>query len=186
MKEINDVEIIESIKKGNIKDFNLLIDSYKNKAFSMLKRMLKNEFDAEEVLQDCFLKAYYALNNFQYKSKFSTYFYRIVYNAAITKLTGKKRQMEQAMDSVDDHFDLIDNSDYNNNKELSENLNEIIEKLPPKYSAVINLFYLEQLSIKEICEIMDTTEANIKVLLYRSRNTLKEIIIKNNLLEELK
>ncbi|MDP4115064.1 MAG: RNA polymerase sigma factor [Bacteroidota bacterium] len=186
MKEINDVEIIESIKKGNINDFNLLIDAYKNKAYSMLKRMLKNESDAEEILQDCFLKAYYSLDKFQYKSKFSTYFYRIVYNSAITKLSGKKRLIEQAMDSVDDHYDLIDESySFENNKELSEKLNEIIEKLPPKYSAVLNLFYLEQLSIKEICEIMATTESNIKVLLYRSRNALKEIIIKNNLQEEL-
>jgi RNA polymerase sigma-70 factor (ECF subfamily) len=186
MKIINDVEIIESVKKGNINDFNLLIDAYKNKAYSMLKRMLKNEFDAEEVLQDCFLKAYYSLDKFQFKSKFSTYFYKIVYNSAITKLSGKKRQIEQAMNSVDDFNDLIDeNESIGSSNELNEMITGLIEKLPPKYAAVINLFYLEQLSIKEISDVMETTESNIKILLHRSRNTLKDIIIKNNLQEEL-
>ena len=52
----------------------------------MLKRMLKNEFDAEEILQDCFLKAYKSLNNFKGESKFSTWFYRIVYNQRINKV----------------------------------------------------------------------------------------------------
>ena len=186
MKEINDVEIIESVKKGNINDFNLLIDAYKNKAYSMLKRMLKNEFDAEEVLQDCFLKAYYSLDKFQFKSKFSTYFYKIVYNSAITKLSGKKRQIEQAMNSVDDFNDLIDeNISTGSRDELNEMITGIIEKLPPKYAAVINLFYLEQLSIKEISDVMETTDSNIKILLHRSRNALKDIIVKNNLQEEL-
>ena len=185
MKEINDVEIIESVKKGNINDFNLLIDAYKNKAYSMLKRMLKNEFDAEEVLQDCFLKAYYSLDKFQFKSKFSTYFYKIVYNSAITKLSGKRRQIEQNMDSVDDLNELIDKNDtIGSSNELNELITGIIEKLPPKYAAVINLFYLEQLSIKEISDVMETTDSNVKILLHRSRNALKDIIVKNNLQEE--
>ena len=55
MNNLSDVEIIESVKKGNQADYSVLIDRYKNKAFTMLKRMLKNEFDAEEVLMDCFL-----------------------------------------------------------------------------------------------------------------------------------
>lgn len=185
MKEINDVEIIESVKKGNINDFNLLIDAYKNKAYSMLKRMLKNEFDAEEVLQDCFLKAYYSLDKFQFKSKFSTYFYKIVYNSAITKLSGKRRQIEQNMDSVDDLNELIDKNDtIGSSNELNELITGIIEKLPPRYAAVINLFYLEQLSIKEISDVMETTDSNVKILLHRSRNALKDIIVKNNLQEE--
>ena len=80
MKNLSDNEIIESIKKGNHSDYSLLIDRYKNKAFSLLKRMLKNEMEAEEVLQDCFLKAFYGLNSFKQEAKFSTWFYRIVFN----------------------------------------------------------------------------------------------------------
>ena len=58
MKNISDQELIDSIKNGNHSDYSVLVDRYKNKAFSMLKRMLRNEFDAEEVLQDSFFKAF--------------------------------------------------------------------------------------------------------------------------------
>jgi len=94
MINITDQEVIESVKKGNQADYSIIVDRYKNKAFSLLRRMLKNDFDAEEVLQDCFLKAYNSLNSFKGESKFSTWFYRIVYNTALTKLSSKKRKTE--------------------------------------------------------------------------------------------
>ena len=59
MNYLSDIQVIESVKRGNQSDYSILIKRYKNKAFSLLKRMLKNEMDAEEVLQDCFLKAYH-------------------------------------------------------------------------------------------------------------------------------
>ena len=80
-----------SERKGNTADFSVLVDRYKNKSFTMLKRMLKNDFDAEEVLMDCFMKAYNNLGSFKFESKFSTWFYRIVYNTALTKLSSSKR-----------------------------------------------------------------------------------------------
>jgi len=82
MKKLSDQQIIESVRDGNQSDYSIIVDRYKNKAFSLLKRMLKNEQDAEETLQDCFLKAYNSLNNFKGEAKFSTWFYRIVYNTA--------------------------------------------------------------------------------------------------------
>ena len=106
MRNLSDQEIIDSVRKGNESDYSIIVDKYKNKAFSMLKRMLKNEFDAEEVLQDCFLKAFKSLSTFKGEAKFSTWFYRIVYNTALTKLSSKKRKTETEMSSVEDHFNL--------------------------------------------------------------------------------
>ena len=100
MRNISDQEILESVKKGNQADFAVLIDRYKDRAFSLLRRMLKNQFDAEEVLQDCFLKVYNSINSFKGESKFSTWFYRIVYNTALTKLSSKKRKIETEMSSI--------------------------------------------------------------------------------------
>jgi RNA polymerase sigma-70 factor (ECF subfamily) len=78
MKKLSDQEILDSVIRGNQADYSIIVDRYKNKAFSLLKRMLKNEQDAEETLQDCFLKAYNSLSNFKGEAKFSTWFYRIV------------------------------------------------------------------------------------------------------------
>ena len=187
MKNLNDMEIVESVIKGNSSDYALLINKYKNKAFSMLVRMLKNQMDAEEVLQDCFIKAYNSLENFKKQSKFSTWFYRIVYNTALTKLYATKRKIENEMASIDDLLFL--ESEYTTGlaeqKDTSLFIKSMIEKLPANYSAVINLFYLENMSCEEISEIMESSVTNVKVMLHRSRNMLRTILEKNNYVEEI-
>ena len=187
MKNLSDLEIVDSVKKGNVSDFSILVDRYKNKAFSLLKRMLKNEMEAEEVLQDCFLKVYKALNNFKQESKFSTWFYRIVYNTALTRLSAKKRKIEMEMTSVDEHFDLESDYDYNltDRKEVSDFIRNQVEKLPANYATVINMFYLNEMSCEEISETMGTSVSNVKVILHRSRNALRDIMLKNKYLEEI-
>jgi RNA polymerase sigma-70 factor (ECF subfamily) len=188
MKNLSDLEIIESIRQGNNSDFSILVDRYKNKAFSLLKRMLKNEMEAEEILQDSFLKAFNGLKNFKEESKFSTWFYRIVYNTALTKLSNKKRKIENEMTSVEDHLELESKIDYNQieQKNISEFVTSLVEQLPEKYAAVINMFYLNGMSCEEISEVTSSSVSNVKVLLYRSRNALKEMLIKYNLSEELR
>ena len=74
MKNLTDFEIVESVKRGNHADFSILVDKYKNKAFSLLKRMLKNDMETEEILQDSFLKAFNGLKNFKKESKFKLKF----------------------------------------------------------------------------------------------------------------
>lgn len=187
MKNRSDLEVIESIKRGNQFDYSILIDRYKIKAFSLLKRMLKNNMEAEEVLQDCFLKAYKGLNNFKYESKFSTWFYKIVYNTALTRLSGKKRKIENEMSTIDYHFDLQSELSYNKyeQKDISNLINDLLEKLPEKYSSIINMFYLNEMNCEEISEILGTSVSNVKVMLHRSRNILRDIILKENYSEEL-
>jgi len=187
MRNLSDQEIIDSVRKGNESDYSIIIDRYKNKAFSMLKRMLKNEFDAEEVLQDCFLKAYNSLDSFKGEAKFSTWFYRIVYNTALTRLSSKKRKTESEMSSVEDHFDLEShhNADDIEKKDIQEFVRDIITKLPERHSAIITMFYLNEMSIEEISEVMQITVSNVKVMLHRSRNSLRDLVLKSKLAEEL-
>jgi RNA polymerase sigma-70 factor (ECF subfamily) len=187
MRNFSDQEIIDSVRKGNDSDYSIIINRYKNKAFSMLKRMLKNEFDAEEVLQDCFLKAYNSLDSFKGEAKFSTWFYRIVYNTALTRLSSQKRKTETEMTSVEDHFDLESqyNADDIEKKDLQEFVRDIITKLPEKYSAIITMFYLNEMSIEEISEVMQITVSNVKVMLHRSRNSMRDLVLRSRLAEEL-
>lgn len=187
MKKLTDLEIIESVIKGNQSDYSIIIDRYKDRAFSLLKRMLKNEMDAEEVLQDCFVKAYNSLKNFKGDAKFSTWFYKIVYNTALTRLSSKKRKTESGMSSVDEHINLESNYDFREaeNSDLSKFINKLVNHLPEKNAAVLNLYYLSGFSCEEIAGIMNISFANVKVLLHRSRNALKDYIVKNNLVKEI-
>ena len=187
MKNLTDVEIIESVKKGNQADYAVLIDRYKNKAFTMLRRMLKYDLEAEEDLMDCFLKAYNNLNTFKFESKFSTWFYRIVYNSALTKLSSAKRKIENEMSSIDDlHYleskYLADDFIKADNTLL---IKKIVNELPPNNAAVVTMFYLEEMSAEEISEVLQLSVANVKVILHRSRNLLKELIEKRNLVQEI-
>ncbi|MBI9070645.1 MAG: RNA polymerase sigma factor [Melioribacteraceae bacterium] len=184
---MTDIEIIESIKRGNEADFSLLIDRYKDKAFSLLSRILKNEMDAEEVLQDCFLKAYSSLNNFRQDAKFSTWFYRIVYNTALTVVGAKKRQTEKQMSSIEDHYDLEDkdNKIYAETDNAKEYIMKMIDQLPIKSALVIILYYLDGLSLSEIGNVMGLSLVNTKVILHRSRNALKDLLLKHNYHEEM-
>ena len=187
MKKHSDQEIIASVLLGNKSDYSIIIDRYKNKAFSLLKKMLKNEQDAEEIMQDCFIKAYNSLKSFKGEAKFSTWFYRIVYNTALTKLSSKKRKTESEMSSVDEHFDLKSDYDFRipESEDLTTIVNDLVNQLPEKYSAVINLFYINEMSCEEISKVMEISVSNVKVLLHRSRNAMKDLIIKKNLVEEL-
>ena len=150
MKKLSDIEIIDSVLKGNQGDYALLIDRYKDKAFSLLKRLLGNEMDAEEALQDSFLKAYNSLAGFRRDSKFSTWFYRITYNTALTTANAK------------------------------EYLLKMIDKLPIRNALVLILFYIDDMSLNEICQVMDISLVNAKVLLHRSRNSLRDLLLKHN------
>jgi len=187
MRNLSDQEIIDSVRKGNDSDYSIIVNRYKNKAFSMLKRMLKNEFESEEVLQDCFLKAYKSLVNFKGESKFSTWFYRIVYNTALTRLSSQKRKTESEMTSVEDHFNLESEygADEIEKKDMKEFIHDLISKLPERYTAIITMFYLNEMSIEEISEVMGITVTNVKVMLHRSRNSLRDLILKTKLAEEL-
>lgn len=182
MKKLTDLEIIESVLKGNQGDFALLIDKYKDKAFSLLKRLLKDEMDAEEALQDSFLKAFNALKTFRKDSKFSTWLYRIVYNTGLTVLASKKRKIEKEMSSIEDHYDLgdYDNEIYATTDNASQYVLKMVDKLPIRNALVIILFYIDGMSLNEISQVMDISLVNAKVLLHRSRNSLRDLLIKHN------
>lgn len=187
MRKLSDLEIIDSIQKGNKDDFALLVDKYKDRAFNLLKRLLRNQMDAEEVLQDSFLKAFKSLNNFRREAKFSTWFYRIVYNTGLSFLASKRKKNELISDSVDDYKDLSYNDDeiYSLSENSIEYLSKIIDKLPIRNALVVILYYIDDLKLNEISEIMDISLVNAKVLLHRSRNILRDLILKHNYQEEL-
>jgi RNA polymerase sigma factor (sigma-70 family) len=187
MRNLTDLEIIASVKRGNESDYAIIIDRYKNKAFSLIKRILKNEMEAEEVLQDCFLKAYNSLNSFREQARFSTWFYRIVYNTALSKVSAKKRKIEQEMSSLEEHFDLESDYDFRaaEKADLSAFVNAMLDKLPPTYASVLNLFYLNDMSCEEISEALNTSVSNVKVILHRSRNALRDMFIKKDLMREI-
>lgn len=194
MKKLSDQEIINSILLGNVHDFKYIIDRYKDKAFSLLVRMLKNYQDAEEALQDSFLKAYKALPGFKGEAKFSSWFYRIVYNTALTKIASKKSNLQTVDIEFDDNDEPVNDlsslydendTDFSNLSNLKDIIDKLLAKLPAKYNAVISMFYLEEMTLEEISQATGMSITNVKVTLHRARNLLKSIAEKINIKNEI-
>lgn len=185
MRTLSDLEIIESVLRGNINDFSTLISRYKNRAFSLLLKMLRNRMEAEEALQDSFIKAYNNLQAFRKESSFGTWFYRIVYNTGLTRLNSRNHKAEKQLDSIEE-FENTDSFRYEEGSgSVKEILHELIEKLPFNYRMVIMLYYINGYTCAEVAEITKNSESNVKVILHRARTALKDKISELNLEKEL-
>jgi RNA polymerase sigma-70 factor (ECF subfamily) len=166
---------IEKVRNKETAAYSFLVDKHKNMVFSIALRVLRNREDAEELAQDVFVKAYQSLDTFKGESKFSTWLYRIVYNAAISKTRKKK------IETVDLDYNVIDNY---STDEIKEDINrlgfeeqkrivqKLLEGLNPEDSMMVHLFYFNENSTEEISEIMGMTQSNVKVKLHRLRKKL--------------
>lgn len=173
-----DIELIEQTLAGNQSAYAELIKRHQRFVFTLAMRFAKKREDAEEIAQDCFVKAYRNLHTFQGQAKFSTWLYSIVYTTAMTFL--RKKRVDT--DSIDDEgtYIQIENKpsgyDVNNieNKSRSYYLNLAIEQLMPDDASVITLFYKGEQSLEEIAEVLNMEANTVKVKLFRARQRLKE------------
>lgn len=166
---------IEKVLNRDTSAYAHIVNRHKDMAFTIAVRILKNREDAEEITQDAFMKAYGSLNKFKQKSKFSTWLFSIVYNAAISRT--RKKQLE--MLPVDDH--IIENYTFDDittgineidEEEQKKFINNAIAKLPETESVLITLYYKEENTIDQISEIVGMSSSNVKVKLHRIRKKL--------------
>lgn len=171
----DDQYYLEQISSGNTNAYAMLINKHKTMAFNVALRITRNREDAEEVIQDAFLKVYYSLKEFEGKSKFSTWLYRIVYNQAISKIRKKNIEQNDLDDEIINNFTVGEISrdlNYLASEDQSRYINLALAKLPEEDSAIVTLFYLNESSVEEISEITGLSESNVKVKLHRSRKKL--------------
>lgn len=176
-----DIINIEQILAGNSNAFGFIVDRHKNKAFNLAYRISGNREDAEEIAQDSFLKVYKSLNSFKMKSSFSTWFYRIVYNTAISNVRIKKKGILSLEDFPADATDFIGE---NTSEEEAETeyrnslINFALQKLSEEERGLVSLFYYEEMNTDEISELTLISKSNVKVKLFRARQKMLDVIKK--------
>ena len=178
----NDQTYIDSILKGDTNAFAILVDRYKNMIFTLALKMLKSREEAEEVSQDTFIKAYKNLSKFKGDSKFSTWLYKIGYRTCLDSL--KKNKEKYNTDTIDEvTINKIKSTEGIlegiERKERAKVINVCMLSLPEDERSILWMFYFEELSLKEIIEVTDYSEANVKVKLHRARKRLLGIVEKN-------
>lgn len=179
-----DNELIVQIRRGGKRGFAILVDRYKDRAMTLATRMLKNRQDAEEATQDAFVRAYTALGQFEGNSKFSTWFYRILYNVCLTRI-GKRKDQFLSIGYEDDADQEIVASHQTpsplsivESMDLARCVRGIVEEMPEKYGTILSMFYLQELSHAEICEVTQLPLGTVKVHLFRARALFQERLMK--------
>lgn len=171
--------LIAQILQGKTSAFATLIDRYKDRIFALALRLSGNREDAEEITQDVFLKVYSSLDSFQGTSKFSTWVYRVAYNTSISKLRSVgKYQNEMAVETYEvvESKDLAGVLEPLKKEEQKYFLAKALQQLKPDDSLIIELFYLQEMKIEEIVEVVGESNSNVKVKLHRARKKLHKLL----------
>ena len=177
MEAKTDAYFIAEVLRGNPEAFAPIVEKYRHLAFSLSMKITRNREDAEEAAQDAFIRAYRSLDSFKGGAAFKTWFFRIVYTTAISKVRSAKKiavSLEEYKLSDGEILDTENAIGQMGAEERSLQLHQAMEMLAPDESAILNLYYFEDLPVEEIAIIMDLTASNVKVKLFRTRKKLYE------------
>ena len=182
----SDYDIIQRILSGEQQAYAELVDRHKDKAMALSVRMLKNHHEAEEVLQDAFVRTFRALPSFEWKSNFSTWFYRIVFNLCSTALSKRGEQIRISIhDDEDENRSLQISSTEEipdielEQKELQQIIQMEIDKMSVEYSTILTLFVIQEMSYEEIVSVTGLPLGTVKNRLFRARALLRNAVLKH-------
>jgi RNA polymerase sigma-70 factor (ECF subfamily) len=181
---VAELHLIKLSRTGDPGAFGELVELYRNKIQRLGYRMLLNKLDSEDIVQETFIRVYLNLNHYDESQKFSTWIYRIGKNVCIDLLRKKKpvHSLDAEMSDYDDEFSFysrIPSEDHSPEhivmqSETQEHIRKAVNKLSDKYKSIINLYYLEELSLQEISDKLNLPVTTVKTRLHRGRELLRK------------
>jgi RNA polymerase sigma-70 factor (ECF subfamily) len=181
---IDDATLVTQTREGDARSFSELVKRYEGKVFRLAQHVTQNREDAEDVLQETFLKAYEHLDQFRGDSKFYTWIVRIAVNQALMKLRRRKTDKSVSLDeTIDTGEDTIvreiaawdeDPEQQFSREELGGILDNAVQSLEPIYRSVFVLRDIEDLSTEETAEALELSVPAVKSRLLRARLQLRE------------
>jgi len=181
--ELSDEEIAKKVQSGEIEPFGILAERYEGKMMRYARRFLFGYEDAEDLVQEVFLKAFVNMQSFDAARKFSPWIYRIAHNEFINAIKKKSREPLPffSIDTLLPHFVSDEKADDEaSRKETREMIEKCVHKLDPKYREPVVLHYLEELSYKEIADILRIPVATVGIRLKRGKDMLRSMCHKLN------
>jgi RNA polymerase sigma-70 factor (ECF subfamily) len=161
---------IKRVIKGDIEAFRYIIREYQHMAFTVAMSVVKDEFIAEDIAQEAFIKAFENIKKFRFQSKFSTWLYRIVVNLSFKQLKKLKLREGDFISSGTESTETApDGFDKMNETDRKYYINEALRLLSPNESLALRLFYLDENSLEEVGNITGWSASNVKVILHRAR-----------------
>lgn len=180
-----DHELVKAAQNGDQTAFGELVTRYENRVYRLARKMMRDEQDAEDVLQETFISAYRHLDSFRGDSEFSTWIYRIATNASLMKLRASKPQVsldEMVSGDGGDYLPrvVVDWSltpdEAVLNSEVRAQMDAALAELPEGLRAVFVLRDIEGLSVEETSRVLEISIPNVKTRLHRARLALREAL----------
>ena len=179
-----DQKLVEKAQRGDKRSFGILVEKYHKKLTRLLSRMVRDQSEIEDIVQDSFVKAYRAINNFRGDSAFYTWLYRIGINTAKNHLVSLGRR-PKAMNEVEiEDVENFEDGDELRSIETPENtmmtkeivatVNDTIEGLPDELKEAISLREMDGLSYEEIAELMQCPIGTVRSRIFRAREAIAE------------
>ncbi len=177
-----DHELVLRAQRGDKRAFGLLVDKYQRKLARLLSRMIRDQSEIEDVVQESFIKAYRALPNFRGDSAFYTWLYRIGINTAKNYLVSVGRRPTVSTDIEIEDAENFDSGDELRTtetpestmmtKQIAQTVNDTVESLPEELRTAITLREIEGLSYEEIATIMGCPIGTVRSRIFRARETI--------------
>ena len=173
----SDALLVKQIQAGDTAAFRTMVEKYKDVSLSLACSILKNEVEAEDILQDAFLKVYKNIGKFRFESSFSTWLYRIVVNTCLhAKEKNKYPLYSEGTSGDSEKSDGKAGLESVLENERNRFIAEALKRMKSEEALLLRLYYLCDLGMKEIQQVTGYSEANIKVILHRGRRNIYAIL----------
>ncbi|MFD0751446.1 RNA polymerase sigma factor [Mucilaginibacter calamicampi] len=178
--QVEDAEILSKFQDERTRNeaFNLLLKKYQQKIYWHIRRMVIDHDDADDLVQDVFIKVWKNLGTFRSDSQLYTWMYRIASNECITFLNKKKQKNNVSLDDVDYSLaDTLVEGSYFNGDKAQKKLQEAIITLPEKQRLVFNMKYYEDMKYEEMSEVLGTSVGALKASYHLAVKKIEAILL---------
>jgi RNA polymerase sigma-70 factor (ECF subfamily) len=177
---IKDVELVKKLKNPVLKEsaFSELLDVYQERLYWHIRKIVQTHENADDVLQNTFIRIYKSIGNFQEKSTLHTWMYRIAYNESIRFLEkNNKKRYDNIEEVSQSNLEVLFEDEYFDGNEIQKKLNTIIEEFKEKQKRVFQMKYFDDLSFRQIAEILNISESTLKSTYYTCVKIIEKKIL---------
>jgi RNA polymerase sigma factor (sigma-70 family) len=178
-----DESLVARTQRGDAEAFDVLVERYKERLYATVYHMTSNHEDANDLVQDAFIKAYKSINSFKSQSSFYTWVYRIAVNRTINFLKRRKNKNHYSLDDVDasiqtdpDFVELMSHVTPRREAgltELQQKLNEALQKLSESHRAVVTMHDVQGMTHADIAKVMKCSEGTVRSRLFYARQQMQ-------------
>jgi len=175
----DDLELITDLKQENKRDlaFHTLVNKYQERLYWHIRKIVMNHEDANDVLQNTFIKVWKSIGNFREESSLYTWLYRIATNESLTFINSNKRRTFMPMNDVSEYLmNNLTSDPYFEGSEIQLKLQEAIVRLPEKQRLIFNMKYFDEMKYDEMSKILDTSVGALKASFHHAVKKVEEYL----------